>query len=403
MTATRVLVLNSGSSSVKYQLLDMRDGERLAMGLVERIGEETSRLKHTCRTTGAVRERTGPIADHEAALKAVADELAVDGLGLDSPELAAIGHRVVHGGLRFTEPTLIDDAVLAEIERLIPVAPLHNPANLVGIRTAMALRPDLPQVAVFDTAFHTTMPESAARYAIDVATADAYRIRRYGFHGTSHAFVSRATAKLLGKAPEDVNVIVLHLGNGASASAVRGGRCVDTSMGLTPLEGLVMGTRSGDLDPAVIFHLMRVGEMSTDEIDTLLNKRSGLIGLCGDNDMREIRRRIDEGDERAELAFDIYIHRLKKYIGAYCAVLGRVDAVAFTAGVGENASAVREAAVAGLELLGLEVDGALNSVRSEEPRLISPASARVAVAVVPTDEELEIATQTYALVGNSNA
>ncbi|WP_329257611.1 acetate kinase [Streptomyces sp. NBC_01478] len=403
MSATRILVLNSGSSSVKYQLLDMADSTRLAVGLVERIGEETSRLKHTCVTTGAVREFTGPIPDHEAALKAVAEELSKDGLGLDSPELAAIGHRVVHGGLIFTEPTVIDDAVLAEIERLIPVAPLHNPANLVGIRTAMALRPDLPQVAVFDTAFHTTMPESAARYAIDVATADAYRIRRYGFHGTSHAYVSRATAKLLGKAPADVNVIVLHLGNGASASAVRGGRCVDTSMGLTPLEGLVMGTRSGDLDPAVIFHLMRVGEMSTDEIDTLLNKKSGLIGLCGDNDMREIRRRVDEGDEQAELAFDIYIHRLKKYIGAYCAVLGTVDAVAFTAGVGENASAVREAAVAGLELLGLEVDGALNAVRSDEPRLISPASGRVAVAVVPTDEELEIATQTYALVGNYNA
>ncbi|MFD4879680.1 acetate kinase [Streptomyces sp. NPDC058420] len=403
MTATRVLVLNSGSSSVKYQLLDMAAGTRLAVGLVERIGEETSRFQHTHVDTGAVREWTGPILDHEAALKAVAEELTRDGLGLDSPELAAIGHRVVHGGKTFTEPTVIDEAVLAEIERLIPVAPLHNPANLVGIRTAMALRPDLPQVAVFDTAFHTTMPESAARYAIDVATADAYRIRRYGFHGTSHAYVSRATAKLLGKAPEDVNVIVLHLGNGASASAVRGGRCVDTSMGLTPLEGLVMGTRSGDLDPAVIFHLMRVGEMSTDEIDTLLNKKSGLIGLCGDNDMREIRRRIDEGDEQAELAFDIYIHRLKKYIGAYCAVLGRVDAVVFTAGVGENASAVREAAVTGLELLGLGVDGALNAVRSDEPRLISPASARVAVAVVPTDEELEIATQTYALVGNSNA
>lgn len=400
---TRVLVLNSGSSSVKYQLLDMAAGTRLAVGLVERIGEETSRFKHSCLTTGAVRESTGPIPDHEAALKAVAEELTKDQLGLDSPELAAIGHRVVHGGLIFTEPTVIDDAVLAEIERLIPVAPLHNPANLVGIRTAMALRPDLPQVAVFDTAFHTTMPESAARYAIDVATADAYRIRRYGFHGTSHAYVSRATAKLLGKAPEDVNVIVLHLGNGASASAVAGGRCVDTSMGLTPLEGLVMGTRSGDVDPAVIFHLMRVGGMSTDEIDTLLNKKSGLIGLCGDNDMREIRRRIDEGDEQAELAFDIYIHRLKKYIGAYCAVLGKVDAVAFTAGVGENAGAVREAAVAGLELLGLEVDGALNAVRSDEPRLISPASGRVAVAVVPTDEELEIATQTYALVGNYNA
>jgi acetate kinase len=398
VTATRVLVLNSGSSSVKYQLLDMRDSSRLAMGLVERIGEQSSRLKHTPLASGVAREWTGPIADHDAALKAVAEELAKDGLGLDSPELAAIGHRVVHGGKTFTEPTVIDETVLAEIERLIPVAPLHNPANLTGIRTARALRPDLPQVAVFDTAFHTTMPESAARYAIDVETADAHRVRRYGFHGTSHAYVSRATAQLLGKSPEEVNVIVLHLGNGASASAVRGGRCVDTSMGLTPLEGLVMGTRSGDMDPAVIFHLMRVGKMSTDEIDTLLNKKSGLIGLCGDNDMREIRRRVDEGDEQAKLAFDIYIHRLKKYIGAYYAVLGRVDAIAFTAGVGENAAPVREAAVADLEPLGLAVDDALNAVRSDEPRLISPADARVAVAVVPTDEELEIATQTYALV-----
>ncbi|MEU5901238.1 acetate kinase [Streptomyces venezuelae] len=405
MTATRVLVLNSGSSSVKYQLLDMRDSSRLAVGLVERIGEETSRLKHTPLTGGGAepREREEPIADHEQALRAVADELAADGLGLDSPELAAIGHRVVHGGLKFTEPTVVDDAVMKEIERLVPVAPLHNPANITGIRTAQALRPDLPQVAVFDTAFHTTMPESAARYALDVKTADEHRVRRYGFHGTSHAYVSRKTAELLGRAPEDVNVIVLHLGNGASASAVRGGRCVDTSMGLTPLEGLVMGTRTGDMDPAVIFHLARVGGMSIDEIDILVNKKSGLIGLCGDNDMREIRRRIDEGDEEAALAFDIYIHRLKKYIGAYYAVLGRVDAIAFTAGVGENAAPVREAAVAGLEELGLAVDGALNSVRSDEPRLISPEYARVAVAVVPTDEELEIADQTYALVSGRNA
>ncbi|MGY6025865.1 acetate kinase [Streptomyces spinosirectus] len=398
MSASRVLVLNSGSSSVKYQLLDMREGSRLAAGLVERIGEQTSRLKHTCLTSGDTRERSGPVADHDAALKAVAEELDRDGLGLDSPDLAAIGHRVVHGGMFFTEPTVIDDEVLTEIERLIPVAPLHNPANLTGIRTARALRPDLPQVAVFDTAFHTTMPESAARYAVDPKVADRYRIRRYGFHGTSHAYVSRETARLLGRDPSEVNVIVLHLGNGASASAVEKGRCVDTSMGLTPLEGLVMGTRSGDLDPAVIFHLARVGGMSMDEIDTLLNKRSGLFGLCGDNDMREIRRRIDEGDEEAQLAFDIYIHRLKKYIGAYYAVLGRVDAIAFTAGVGENASPVREAAVAGLEDLGLAVDGELNTVRSDEPRLISPAHARVAVAVVPTDEELEIATQTYELV-----
>ncbi|MEV5144584.1 acetate kinase [Streptomyces sp. NPDC052727] len=399
---TRVLVLNSGSSSVKYQLLDMRDSSRLAVGLVERIGEQTSRIEHTCLTSGDTREHTGPIADHDAALKAVAEELARDGLGLDSPELAAIGHRVVHGGMFFTEPTVIDDEVLTEIERLIPVAPLHNPANLTGIRTARALRPDLPQVAVFDTAFHTTMPEPAARYAIDPKIADRHRIRRYGFHGTSHAYVSRRTARLLGKDPSEVNVIVLHLGNGASVSAVEKGRCVDTSMGLTPLEGLVMGTRSGDLDPAVIFHLARVGDMSMDEIDTLLNKRSGLFGLCGDNDMREIRRRIDEGDEEAALAFDIYIHRIKKYIGAYYAVLGTVDAVAFTAGVGENAAPVREAAVAGLEGLGLAVDPERNAVRGGEPRLISPESARVAVAVVPTDEELEIATQTYALVGKNN-
>ncbi|MFF4157434.1 acetate kinase [Streptomyces sp. NPDC001678] len=399
--ATRVLVLNSGSSSLKYQLLDMADGARLAVGLVERIGEETSRLAHTpLASGGAKRERTGPIADHDAALQAVAAELAADGLGLDSPELAAIGHRVVHGGSEFTEPTLITDEVVAEIERLIPVAPLHNPANITGIRTAQHLRPDLPQVAVFDTAFHTTMPESAARYAIDTETADAHMIRRYGFHGTSHAYVSRETAKLLGKAPEEVNVIVLHLGNGASASAVKGGRCVDTSMGLTPLEGLVMGTRSGDLDPAVLLHLSRNAGMSVDEIDSLLNKKSGLIGLCGDNDMREIRRRIDEGDERAALAFDIYVHRLKKYIGAYYAVLGKVDAVAFTAGVGENAAPVREAAVAGLEELGLVVDAGLNEIRSGEPRLISPEYARVAVAVVPTDEELEIATQAYALVSS---
>ncbi len=400
-SATRVLVLNSGSSSVKYQLLDMADDSRLAAGLVERIGEPASRLVHTPLAGGGDRrERTGPVPDHAAALKAVAEELAADGLGLDSPELAAVGHRVVHGGLRFTAPTVVTDEVLAEIERLVPVAPLHNPANITGIRTARALRPDLPQVAVFDTAFHTTMPEYAARYAIDTEVADAHRIRRYGFHGTSHAYVSRETARLLGKEPSEVNVIVLHLGNGASASAVAGGRCVETSMGLTPLEGLVMGTRSGDVDPAVVFHLKRVAGMSVDEVDALLNKRSGLVGLCGDNDMREIRRRVEEGDERARLAFDVYVHRLKKYIGAYCAVLGRVDAVAFTAGVGENAAPVREAAVEGLEPLGLAVDAERNAVRSGEPRLISPEGARVAVAVVPTDEELEIARQTYSLVNN---
>ncbi|MFE7115370.1 acetate kinase [Streptomyces sp. NPDC057654] len=397
--ATHVLVLNSGSSSVKYQLLDMADSTRLATGLVERIGEQTSRLTHSpLATGGAKRERNQPIADHDEALRAVTEELAADGLGLDSPKLAAIGHRVVHGGQRFSGPTVIDRDVLAEIERLIPVAPLHNPANITGIRTAMGLRPDLPQVAVFDTAFHTTMPEHAARYAIDVETADAHRIRRYGFHGTSHAYVSRETAKLLGKDVTDVNIIVLHLGNGASASAVEGGRCVDTSMGLTPLEGLVMGTRSGDIDPAVTFHLRRVAGMSVDDVDELLNKKSGLIGLCGDNDMREIGRRMGEGDRAAQLAFEIYVHRLRKYVGAYTAVLGRVDAIAFTAGVGENSAAVREASLRGLGVLGIEVDAVRNSVRGSSARLISTEASRVAVAVVPTDEELEIATQTYALV-----
>ncbi|WP_340557864.1 acetate kinase [Streptomyces sp. GSL17-111] len=401
MTARHVLVLNCGSSSVKYQLLDMADHARLAVGLVERIGEAAPRLTHT-PADGTRRERALAAPDHGSALKALADELAADGLGFDSPHLAAVGHRVVHGGRSFTRPTVVDDAVLAEIERLVPVAPLHNPANLSGIRVARAMNPGLPQVAVFDTAFHTTMPEHAARYAIDVATADAHRIRRYGFHGTSHAYVSRRTAELLDKDPSEVNVIVLHLGNGASASAVAGGRCVETSMGLTPLEGLVMGTRSGDIDPAVIFHLARVAGLSVDETDTLLNRRSGLVGLCGDNDMREIVRRMDDGDDAARLAFAIYVHRLRKYLGAYTAVLGHVDAVAFTAGVGENSAPVRRAAVAGLEVLGLAVDEELNAERTSTARLISPQYARVAVAVVPTDEELEIATQTYALVTAAN-
>ncbi|GAA2778024.1 acetate kinase [Kitasatospora sp. CM 4170] len=399
---TRVLVLNAGSSSVKYQLIDMLDGSRLAAGLVERIGEAGGRLVHTPRTGGR-REAVQVFADHGAALKAVAEELAADGVGLDSPELAAIGHRVVHGGLRFTEPTVITDEVLREIRRLVPVAPLHNPANITGIEVARALRPDLPQVAVFDTAFHASMPEHAARYAIDRAVADEHRVRRYGFHGTSHQYVSRATARLLGKDPAEVNVIVLHLGNGASASAVSGGRCVDTSMGLTPLEGLVMGTRSGDIDAGVVFHLHRVGGLSVDEIDALLNRRSGLLGLCGDNDMREIMRRAEEGDADARLAFDAYVHRLRKYIGGYYAVLGRVDAIAFTAGVGENAAPVRAAAAAGLEELGIAIDPELNSVRSGEPRIISSAYSRVAVAVVPTDEELEIARQAFALVHRESA
>ncbi|MFD8529847.1 acetate/propionate family kinase [Streptosporangium canum] len=375
---SRVLVLNSGSSSVKYQLLS--GGERLASGTVERIGEASS-----------------PVPDHEAALKVVAAELTARGLGLDSAELTAIGHRVVHGGKTFTEPTLITDEVIRKIEELIPLAPLHNPANLTGIESARRLRPDLPQVAVFDTAFHSTISPAAATYAIDREVAERLSIRRYGFHGTSHAYVSREAARAVGRPLG--NVIVLHLGNGASASAVSAGRCMDTSMGMTPLEGLVMGTRSGDLDPAIVLYLGRTGGMSLEEIDALLNRRGGMLGLCGDNDMRAVQERLAAGDPDAELAFSVYCHRLRKYVGAYYAVLGTVDVIAFTGGVGENSPLVRETALAGLEALGIAVDPVRNR---RGDRLISPDGAAVKVAVIPTDEELEIARQTLEVISRTN-
>ncbi|MBX6750814.1 MAG: acetate kinase [Micromonosporaceae bacterium] len=376
----RVLVLNCGSSSIKYRLYDgdlTVDGGRVVDGgLVERIGEEGG----------------GP-ADHAAALQ--------DLMGrLDLGELTAVGHRVVHGGLRFSAPTVIDDDVVAAIEALVPLAPLHNPANLAGITVARRLLPDTPQVAVFDTAFHRTLPEAAATYAIDRAVTQEYGIHRYGFHGTSHAYVSRRTAALLGRAYEDVNVITLHLGNGASACAVAGGRSVATSMGLSPLEGLVMGTRSGDIDPAIVFHLQRNAGMSVDEIDHLLNHRSGLFGLCGANDMREVLRRRAAGDPAAALAFDVYCRRITAYVGAYYALLGRVDAITFTAGIGENAADVRAAALANLERLGIAVSPERNATGAGE-RIISPEGAEVAVCVVPTDEEREIATQTLLAVSRA--
>lgn len=366
-TGSRVLVINSGSSSVKYRLFD-RD-ETVTHGIVERIGEPG-----------------GPVADHDQALRQVLDRLDLAGL-------AAVGHRVVHGGLRFTEPTLIDDEVVTAIESLVPLAPLHNPPNLAGIAATRALLPEVPQVAVFDTAFHRTLPPAAATYAIDAEIAGRHGIQRYGFHGTSHAYVSRRTAALLDRPLAAVNVITLHLGNGASACAVAGGRSVATSMGLTPLEGLVMGTRSGDLDPAVVFHLHRVAGLAPDEIEELLNHRSGLLGLAGMNDMRELLAARAIGDESAVLAFDVYCHRITTYVGAYYALLGRVDAITFTAGVGEHSAEVRAAALAGLDRLGIVVDGARN--RAGAP-VISPEGAGVAVCVIPTDEEREIAAQTLA-------
>ncbi|MFI6254791.1 acetate/propionate family kinase [Micromonospora zamorensis] len=367
---SRVLVLNCGSSSVKWRRYD---GEQvLDHGTVERVGEPGG----------------GP-ADHASAVRQILD-------GLDLTGLTAVGHRVVHGGRKFSAPVLVDDAVLAAIKDLVPLAPLHNPANLAGIEVARAALPDIPQVAVFDTAFHHTLPEAAATYAIDREVAERYGIRRYGFHGTSHAYVSRRTAQLLGRPYEQLNTITLHLGNGASACAVANGRSVATSMGMSPLQGLVMGTRSGDLDPTVIFHLRREGGLSVDEIDDLLNHRSGLLGLTGVNDMREVLQRRAAGDRAAELAFDVYCRRITGYVGAYYALLGHVDAITFTAGVGEHAAPVRAAALAGLDRLGIAVDDARNG--GEGDRVISPDGAEVSVCVIRTDEEREIARQTRDVV-----
>jgi acetate kinase len=326
-------------------------------------------------------------------------QIAASGVILEDAGIVAVGHRVVHGGPDFSDPVLIEDDVLREIQDLVPLAPLHNPGAISGIRAARQRFADVPHVAVFDTAYFASLPVAARTYAIPHELAARHRIRRYGFHGTSHQYVSAAAAEFLGRDLGSLNQIVLHLGNGASISAIRGGVAVDTSMGLTPLEGLVMGTRSGDIDPGLPTFLNHELGMSVDQIDTLLNKMSGLKGLCGDNDFRVIADRLAAGDELARVAFDVYIHRLKHYIGAYLAVLGSVDVISFTAGVGENTAAVRQAALAGLEGLGIEVEPARNELRSSQTRLVSADSSRTAVLVVPTNEELAIARQAAALIG----
>jgi acetate kinase len=393
-----VLVLNAGSSSLKYRLVDAESGAAPASGLVERIGEESSPLRHN-GSGGEVRT-DGPIVNHEAALRAVLDAFSSHGPSLDEAGVVAVGHRVVHGGELFAEPVLIDDTVVATIERLIPLAPLHNPANLEGIRVARQLFADLPQVAVFDTAFHQTLPPRAYTYAIPRQWELEHGVRRYGFHGTSHAYVSREAAGMLGRNPSDVNVIVLHLGNGASATAVAGGRSIDTSMGLTPLEGLVMGTRSGDVDPAIHAHMANVAGLSLEDVNDGLYRRSGLLGLSGHNDMRKVEAGATVGDDAAQLALDVYCYRIRCYVGAYLAALGRVDAIAFTAGVGENSSEVRARSLDGLEALGITIDPERNQSSDSGARWISQQDGRVAVLVIPTDEELEIARQAVALLGD---
>ncbi len=396
--STRVLVVNSGSSSIKYQLVDVDNGEALATGLVERIGQEMGAFKH--EGPNGVVKLEQPVADHESGMATVLGLFAEHGPVLDAASLTAIGHRVVQGWSVFAGPALVDDAVEAQIEDLATLAPLHNPANLQGIRAARHAFPTVPHIAVFDTSFHQTLPAAAYTYAIDRDLAEQYAIRRYGAHGTSHKYVSRRTAALLGKDPSEVNVIVLHLGNGASATAVRGGVSVETSMGLTPLEGLVMGTRSGDIDPAVLFHLQRVAGMTTDQLDDLLNRHSGMLGLSGSSDMRDVHAAVESGDEKARTALEVYYHRIKGYVGAYYAQLGHVDAIVFTAGIGENDDIVRISSLAGLERLGITVDPVRNEGRKKTDTLISPDGSEVAVWVVPTNEELEIATESVHLLAD---
>jgi len=375
---SRVLVVNSGSSSLKYAVVEADSGTVIADGIVERIGDGVE---------------DGGVPDHAAALQVVFDELADDMAGL-----VAVGHRVVHGGPDIYRPTLVDDALIAKIEELSPLAPLHNPPALLGIEVARKALPDLPHVAVFDTAFFHDLPPAAATYAIDRDIAAEWNIRRYGFHGTSHQYVSEQVAEFLGVPLDSLRQIVLHLGNGASASAIVGGRPVDTSMGLTPMEGLVMGTRSGDIDPGIITYLWRTAKMSVEDIESMLNRRAGMLGLGGEIDFRVVHQRIESGDTAAQLAYDVYIHRLRKYIGAYLAVLGSADVITFTAGVGENDAAVRRDALSGMSALGIELDEQLNSEGSKVARRISAESSRTTVLVIPTDEELAIARACVSLV-----
>ncbi len=368
---TQIFVVNSGSSSIKYQLVDLETERSVMSGLVERIGEPGSE-----------------VADHEAGMRSVLREL---GTGY---EIAAVGHRVVHGGALFDSATVITDEVERQIDGLSTLAPLHNPANLQGIRAARIALPDVAHIAVFDTAFHQTLPAAAYSYAIDAGLAARHGVRRYGFHGTSHKYVSEEAARFLGRPLGELKIIVLHLGNGASVCAVDGGVSVETSMGMTPLEGLVMGTRSGDIDPAVLIHLHRQTGMDFDELDTMLNRRSGLLGLSGSGDMRDVEEAASGGDATAEHALAVYRHRIRRYIGAYIAHLGGLDAIVFTAGVGENDALLRRRTLAGLEFLGIRVDGDRNELASRQARLISPEGSDVAVLVIPTNEELEIARQT---------
>ncbi len=399
----KILVINTGSSSIKYQLFDMNRKKALVTGLAEKIAEDTSVLTHNIvNNNGDARKKVEnkKIPDHAEGLKRIV-ELLVDpewGVIKNKSEITAVGHRVVHGGESFKSSTVIDELVIRAIKENIPLAPLHNPPNLKGIEVAQSIFPDAPQVAVFDTAFHQSIPPKAYLYALPYKLYTKNRVRRYGFHGTSHAFVAETAAEYLKKMYTKLNLITVHLGNGASMAAVKNGKCVDTTMGLTPLEGLVMGTRSGDIDPALPFFLADNLNMSLKDIDRLLNKESGMKGLCGINDMREVEERAEAGDKRSQTALGVYAYRIKKYIGAYYAALGRLDAMIFTAGVGENSPFIRSLCCSDLEELGISIDKEKNEQQCRDIREINISGGKVKILVIPTNEEKRIAQETERII-----
>ncbi|MBS4536092.1 acetate kinase [Clostridium sp. D2Q-14] len=395
----KILVVNCGSSSLKYQLIDMTNEEVLAKGLAERIGIEGSRIKH--KSTGKEEVLIEqPMDDHKKAIGLVLEALVNENHGAikSMDEISAVGHRVVHGGEKFSDSVIIGDEVLKTIDECSDIAPLHNPPNIMGIKACQELMPNTPMVAVFDTAFHQSMERSTYIYALPYELYEKYGIRRYGFHGTSHKYVSQKAADMLDKDLEGLKIVTCHLGNGASLSAVKNGKSIDTSMGFTPLEGLVMGTRSGDMDPAIISYIMEKENMSIDEVNNLLNKKSGVLGISGvSSDFRDIEDAASQGNERAQLALDKFKSRVKKYIGAYAAIMGGVDVIVFTAGLGENAPETRKSICKGLDFMGVEIDDDNNNVRGKET-VISSSDSKVKVLLIPTNEELMIARDTKNLI-----
>ena len=400
--AKTVLVINSGSSSIKYQLVDLENGEGLASGLVEKIGEPADGI-YTHKFNGEKHTFTEKIENHEQGLKKVLEFFDECGPNLKDYELVAVGHRVVQGGYIFPTPALVTPATIQQVKDLAVLAPLHNGPEAIGAEVMVRLLPDVPQGFVFDSSFFFELPEASSTYALNKEVAEKYHIRRYGAHGTSHEYIGSVVPETVGKPAEGLRQIVLHIGNGASASAQVSGRPIETSMGLTPLEGLVMGGRTGDIDPAVVFHLIRNAHMDVDQLDTLFNKESGMMGLTGHGDMRDVDDLRSQGDKDAQLAFDIYIHRIVSYIGAYTAQMGGCDVITFTAGVGENDASVREAVCDKLAPFGVKLDKEKNAVRSGDPRVISAPDSSVTIAVIPTNEELAIARKVAKLAEKGDA